>query len=294
MRAWYKYFIETNNAGQNACAQDVFAYQSAQMDGYAIDPAYSSAEAFFDRYFLGPDNFRYQVYEQAAKRYCNPNDRILSVGSGRCATELKLQASGYRIDCSDLKKPACIAATKKLFPELSFRELDSLSEYGRQNYDAILSFGVFFTFDDQRGRAFFDHMASFLKPGGRIVMDPGGAAENFLTRFLDDILLPTEAKIIAARKARREARPQKVVRRHHGFRQKDDDIIQLAGAAGFDLLARETSYSEPEFRRSRLFELLADAAPAAESMAHGLFGSLAHNIRLMVFKKTDCPGRHPE
>ena len=52
------------------------------------------------------------------KKHLLKKGRILSIGSGRCISELPLINDGYNIICSDMEIPKCYEASKKIFCEV--------------------------------------------------------------------------------------------------------------------------------------------------------------------------------
>ena len=75
------------------------------------DESYSSAEAFFSKYF----DDKKKMYHEILTKQLDPKKRILSVGSGRCVNELRLISEGYDITCSDVGSYGIASETKNLY-----------------------------------------------------------------------------------------------------------------------------------------------------------------------------------
>ena len=72
---------------------------------------YKNKELFSETYF----NNRYKSYNIIIKKFLSKKNQILSIGSGRCISELILLNDGYNIICSDMEIPNCYEASKKIF-----------------------------------------------------------------------------------------------------------------------------------------------------------------------------------
>jgi len=280
MRAWFKCAAFAAEAARPEAEADEFAYHAWGMGGYDADPTgYATRDAFFSRY--GEE--RFSAYAEAVRESCDRNDRILSTASGRCVTEMLLRAEGYDVHCSDLGRPGCLDATRALFPDIDFRELDLLAGAGNADFDAVLNFSCLYSFTPEQADLFFASLRSHLKPGGALILDPGGASDGLISRFLDDVVVPIEARLLRWHLQRRTGKPHVVRRWQQGYRWADADVIRMAERAGFRRCDGKRLRTDLEFQRSFIFLRLMSFLPFLRRVFNGLMPS-ASMIRLFVFE----------
>ena len=200
--------------------------------GYSLNNGYNSKEDFFRTHFYN-GHPRLKPYHDYLKQNLKKGEEILSIGSGRCVNELLLIEEGFNITCSDLEQP-CREETLRLFPELRFVRYDVTSlPFGRR-FDCIISLSVLCLFDENALLRIFKNIAESLKPGGRFIVDIGGAVDNFITRINDEAVCRLEVELICMIQRLRQRRCV-VTRRHGGYRTKNDEIISIAEKAGLTL-----------------------------------------------------------
>lgn len=257
MRTWWKYVVGDPLAGTGRVRAQTYAEFAAQMGGFDADAAsYASPERFFARWFTGLQQGRLEHYDRFLRRHVARGDRALSVGSGRCANELRLLVDGYDVTCSDLGEMAAREATERLFPQFSFRRLDFLRQSAGEAYDVIVSLGVIYAFDDGELDRFFTNVRCSLKPGGRLLIDNGGGADSVVSWCVDEGLLRVEAHLRwLVRRLRGEA-PGRVTAVHHGYRRSDAEIVARAERHGMRLQALEHDLFTHELERSVLLSRL--------------------------------------
>ena len=91
--------------------------QEVEPGGYKTNQNYSGKEKFFDHYFKIE---RYAIWSKYLKDNLNPNEKILSIASGRAINELDLISNKHNITCSDLEIPECYEASKNLFGNFDY------------------------------------------------------------------------------------------------------------------------------------------------------------------------------
>ena len=112
MRNWHKFFLLKNSKiDMNLERDQNYFDHERSMGGYSENDYYKNKELFSEKYF----NNRYKFYNIFIKGNLFKKDKILSVGSGRCISELFLLNDGYNITCSDMEIPKCYEASKKFF-----------------------------------------------------------------------------------------------------------------------------------------------------------------------------------
>jgi SAM-dependent methyltransferase len=261
------------------------------MGGYLPGPEYESRQSFFSTHLDAHDRL------VECERYIAPRirkqDRILSVASGRCAVELRLQKMiGCSIVCSDLDEPPCLEATKELFPELEFRTLDVLRELPSDNFDAVISIGLIYNFDDQQLSDFFDFVAKVLNPGGRLLLDFAGSADNAASLAFHDVYLPLEARLAATALSLKHRRPFGVAHDVHGYRRTNDDVQRIAQCCGFAM----SEYSEgdyiTDFQRSLILQRLLRRSSAVRR-GLSVAGRLIPYVRIATFSLEEQLSGHP-
>ena len=125
MRNWHKFFLFKNsNININLEKDKSYFDHERSMDGYNENEYYKNKELFLGKYF----NNRYNSYNVFLKKHLLKKDKILSIGSGRCISELPLLNDGYDIICSDMEIPKCYEASKKLFCNYEYKKLNILED----------------------------------------------------------------------------------------------------------------------------------------------------------------------
>ena len=249
MRPWYKYILNYENTMRFLPKDETYSLQEKTI-GYDLDDGYKSKEDFFKTHFYN-GHPRLKHYHDYLKQNLKKGHEILSIGSGRCVNELLLIEDGFNIICSDLEQP-CREKTLSLFPNLKFVKYDIISSSFEYKVDCIISLSIFYLFDENELLMIFKNIAKNLKPGGRFIFDPGGAVDSFVTYLNDEIIYKFETNFIwMIQKLRR--RKCAVIKKHQGYRSKNDEITSVAKKAGFALSKIECfDYSTEIKKRSIL------------------------------------------
>ena len=96
MRKWIKYSLDREHVGTRRVDHDrSFDDHKLAMGGYHPDESYVSREEFFRKYFYGFQVGRLEFSNDFLRRSLSKHERVLSIGSGRCASELHLMEDGY-------------------------------------------------------------------------------------------------------------------------------------------------------------------------------------------------------
>ena len=273
MRRLYKFHVaEYGDRSTYQAVGSNFEEHAKNMGGYEATDAYVTKEAFFERYFFGYQ--RIKSYDYFIQKNLNPDQEVLSIGSGRCANELKLMEEGYRVTCSELGIPEAYKATRKLFPKFDSIQLDILSGPSQKKYGAILSLSVVFLFDPDNLHRFFSNAHASLLPGGSLIIDVSGAPDNLLALLLRDVYLKYEAKGIQWFKTMTKRKRHMVATEHNGYRWNASEFLEIAGSCGFELVYREDYEFLHEFQRSYVLRQIMNRIPISK----GAFGLLGKHI----------------
>lgn len=287
MRKWYKYNFDTIQFGVRREPMDAnYADHGLAMNGYDPDESYESKDAFFCRYYFDYHYKRLENYDEFIRLNVKRDDSILSIASGRCANELALIDEGYNIVCSDLEKPECYENTLKLFPTFKFEELNILNATDGKKYDVVLCLSLIYLFDDYKLNIFFENVYNSLKPNGRLILDSAGSPDNFLSYLINDIYLKYEISALRIAFAVLKKKRQGIIIKHHGYRRKDNEIVNAAQCNGFKfkLLEKKDYAFLTEFRRSMFFNKLVQKGFVSEKIFSAI-GKHVPYIRMFNFSK---------
>jgi cyclopropane fatty-acyl-phospholipid synthase-like methyltransferase len=266
MRHWIKYAaVPRAQRPIGAIARSAEDY-FVQMGGYFVDESYRSKSKFFAKHLHS--NPRLVAYDRYLQRRITSGERILSVASGRCANELQLMESiGADVLCSDLREPPCLDATKAIFPNLKFTELDVLKDEPPEVFDTVLSLSLIYAMDDTQLFEFFVFARRALKPNGRLLLDLAGSPDNVFAWLLHDVFLPAEAGLFACYMTLRRRLLYRVQAVHHGYRRSLADLSRVAQHAGFMLVDIENDGFDLDLRRGVLLSRFADTDLGSRSLS---------------------------
>ena len=285
MRRWYKYVLDNNNKGKHYLPQDQnYEDHKQAMGGYSVDSAYKNKHDFFAKYFHGYQHHRLEYYDDFIRKNIKKEDVILSIASGRCASELFLMEDGYRITCSDLEVFDAYEETVKLFPEIKYTKFDILSGSSPEKYDSIMCLSLIYLFDDEDLSRFFKSVSESLKQGGHLILDSAGSPDNMLSCFFHDILLKYEAYFIRMAKFVFKRRLDALVVKNFGYRRADNEIIESAREFGLELTDQENYAFLTDFKRSFLLRNIIDRVPVSRNIFKH-YGVKVPYIRMFNFKK---------
>ena len=255
MRPWYKFTVSDGaNESIYQPISESFGDHERDIGGYGETDAYETKQSYFERYYFG--NRRIENYDLFIQKTLTEGQNTLSLGSGRCANELMLQERGYRVTCSDLGQPRALQATRRIFPQLEHVQLDILAECPPKRYDAILCLSVIYLFDDDQLDRFFKNVREGLVGGGSLIFDAPGSPDTLPAWFLHDILLKFEAQTFRLLRTIKRRRDPGLIRKHHGYRRTDTEILEIATANRFHLICQENYDFLTEFERSYVLRRL--------------------------------------
>ena len=287
MRRWYQYSVlRPEDPPPPATMDGTFEQHAAGMGGYEADAAYQSLDAFFRRYFVEFHDGHLATFEPFLLAHLPPPpSNLLAIGCGRAALELRLMAAGYRVLCTDLAPPPCLAATQRLFPAFRFASHDFLAQPLPGSFAAALAISVIYLFDPPQLRRFFAHAAASLAPGGCLFVTGAGAVDNVWSRLWLDGWLPLESRLIAAAATLRHGRRRTVHQRHFGYRYREAELRAFAHDAGFELQARARFGCTTDWARSVLWRRWGCRLPGVAALCRQL-SLLAPYRRIYCLRKT--------
>ena len=195
---------------------------------------------------------------------------------------------GYDIICSDLA-PVCPDATQRLFPGYTFLRFDVFDDLlpAQGAFDAAVSLSFIYLLNLEQLDRFFRRVKALLKPGGLLIVDPGGAGHLIVVGCLDSVILPVEIRlwvlVRSLQRLTRRRRSLKGYRKHHGYRFKDEEIVSVAERAGFAVEARQLMDFETELNRSLLYRRWMSRIQLGRSIG-GLIGRRMPYVRMFAFR----------
>ncbi len=280
MRAWYKYLLIDAKEDALKDIDENFEDHIKTMN-YAQEKGFSSKEDFYQTYYENHHE-RYKTYQQMLTANISLEEEVLFLGSGRCVNEAVLKEQGYRVTCSDLN---VLKPVQTLFPELSYVSYDvTKGVYPEKKVDVIVALSVFFLFDQNRLREVIQNMKGSLTPGGTIIFDMGGAEDNVWTRFFDWIVQGFEMFIKMIYVNLLRAQRMKLIKKQHGFRYKDKEIINLFAQEGFTLKDIDRSDYTTELERSLVLGRLSRSIMVVRKFLSRI-GRVSPYVRIFVFQR---------
>lgn len=259
MREWIKYTIGNSTDKAEVKPQDSsFAGHAKAMGGYDADEAYKNKNVFFQKYYHGYHDGRLENYDKFLRKHIQKLDKVLFVGSGRSANELKLLEEEYNVVASDLSWLSSYDVTKKLFPNYKFFVFNVLKNFTDQQYDGIVSLSLVYLFNNKQFDAFFCNISKSLKNNGYLILDSAGSPDNLVSYFIHDIVLKYETILLKAFKKVKSLGKMKcgLIMQNFGYRRNDADIINAAQKYGFKLIDQNKYALLTEFKRSVVLRCL--------------------------------------
>lgn len=285
MKKWFKYYLDFSIRGRKSLSIDNdFAQYCQAMGSYDADEAYSDKQAFFKKYFFDYHFGRLEDYDKFLRKCLDKNWDILSVASGRCANEMFLKENGYRITCSDLEIIKSHPELKEIFSEFEYLEINIIENPGPRRFDAIIALSLIFLFDEKNLNLFFKNAAASLKSNGHLIFDSSGSSDNLLSFLLHDIYLRFEVELLRLMIFLLKGKIHGFVKKHHGYRRTDREVIETARNNGFELVVRKNYGFLTEFKRSIIFNKIVSKNYFFER----IFCVIGRNIpytRIFDFKK---------
>lgn len=284
MRKWYKYWLESSVKDEvHLDMHNSYSEIEKAMGGYDIENFIKTTDDFFEKYYFGYHSGRLENYDKFIRKHLNQSENILSLACGRSANELYLLKDGFKVICSDMDFPASLSDVVKLFPDFKFRKLDILKNSSEERFDSIICLSLIFLFDDSEIEKFFFNVHESLNPGGKLILDSSGSSDNLLSNFIHDYLLRYEMVFLREIYCITKREKRGLVKKHHGYRRSDIEIISIAEKCGFQLVEKENYDFLTEFRRSFILKRLIN-----NSMLRKFFliiGKSIPYIRMFNFKR---------
>lgn len=275
MRTWFKYLINYDEGRKYVPIDTTFAQHKKSMKEYGSGRESGSKEEFFKTHLYGAPR-HYLFYHDHLLNNLKKSEKTLSIGSGRCANELYFIDKGFDILCSDLGQPYREEALR-LFPEMKFRKIDILSDRVDEEFDCVIALGVFHLFDEKKLLEAIERIRGIIKPGGRLIMDLGGAEDNIMTYLIDEFICRIEMWLV---RIKRKALGKKAFlsKKHHGYRSRNSEMISIAEKAGLTFNDLKTYDYLTEVERSWFFAKLPEKVRA-------IMGRRVPYVRMFTFVK---------
>lgn len=285
MRKWYKFIPDETAFKRGYIEKDESYLDHAQaMGGYAADEAYRSKADFFKKYFFNFQLSRLEYYDIFLKKYLKKTEGILSVGSGRAVNELRLIEEGYRITCSDIAIVDSYKQARSLFGDFKYLKYNVLEGPAPEKYDGVMALSLIYLFNNEKLERFFENISASLKSRGHLILDSAGSPDNSLSYFVHDTILKYEAKLKCVIKQISERKRYKIVTKKFGYRRKDEEIIDAASKANFELAGCERYAYLTDFKRSCILRGMIQYCPFCKNVL-GYFGKRIPYIRMFNFRK---------
>ena len=190
---------------------------------FKADKFYKTKLSFFKQYYK-KDNIEYVEY---VKKNISKKKKILSIGSGRGVSELKLHDLGYDITLSDLNYPTGLKQLNKSFKNLKYKKFNIFKKKSKNKYDVILCFNLIYAFDENTLNKFFQKCKKIINKNGIILISPGGSTLNFYKIFFDRIYLPIEIYFLYFLSFFKKKKFE-IFKHHHGYMHSNQGIVKLA------------------------------------------------------------------
>ena len=282
MIKWKKILIDRSNEIKKITELknfDVFS-KEVESDGYSSNENYINKNKFFEFYLKD----RYLIWHNHLKNNLDPQDKILSVASGRGINELALISNNFKITCSDLKIPECFEVSKKLFGDFNYIKLNILEDNIENKYNSIFCISALYIFLDQELSKAFENFYKILENNGILIIDHGGTEDNLISFFFHEIFLFFEAYVVYYLSKIFNKKIGFKFDHNFGYRRKNKEIIKLANKYGFELVD-VTSYDYlTELNRSIFIRKIIEYLPFVKKIFL-LFGKTMPYIRMFKFKK---------
>ena len=280
MRNWHKYFLSNNSNINMNLERDQSSFDHERSMGvYNENEYYKNKKLFLEKYFVG----QYRSYNNFVKEHLLKKEKILSVGSGRCISELPLLNDGYNITCSDMEIPKCYEASKKIFCNYKYKKLNILKDNLDQKFNSVICFSMIYSFQKKELKIFFEKIYNSLESNGILIFDPGGSEDNFFSLIYDKIYLPMENCLVFLL-YKLFGRQYFLFKKHQGYKFSNKELIQFAKKNGFELFQINESDYQQEFNRSKLLSFLMRKFSITKGIFN-IFGKLFPYIRIFKFKK---------
>ena len=256
-----------------------FSEHEKSMGGYDANAHYRNKSLFLQKYLTD----RYHVYFTFLKKNLLKEYKILSLGSGRCISELLLLDFGYNITCSDMEIPRCYEQSKKIFKDFRYEKLNILSDNLSQKFNSIICFSMLYLFEKKELEIFFKKTNNALEPNGLLIVDPGGGENNFFSFICDQIYLPFESFLVFLF-SKFSKKKYFLFKKHQGYRFSNNELMKIASKNGFELLKVEQSDYYQELKRSKIINFIINKFPKTKIIL-AIFGKFIPYVRIFKFKR---------
>ena len=280
MRKWFKYSIKFDNL-QKDTIQKHRSYEDFEksMGGYKENKFYENKKVFIEGFLKG----RFNYYNNFLNKNLDKEKKIISIASGRCINELVLINKGFDIDCSDLGIPKSYNISKKIFKEFNFFKIDILNQHFHKKYQTALALGLIYVFSNEELEKFFLNINKSIEINGDLILDSSSSSNNFYTSIFDKYILKFETYLISFY-LNITGRKNIVVKRHHGYKFTNKELIQIAEKNGFSLVLKKDKDYLSEILRSKILNKIFTKIKIFKYFLL-LFGFPMPYLRIFKFKK---------
>ena len=276
----YKFYLyENSKIDTNLKKDKEFSEHEKSMGGYDVNAHYRNKSLFLQKYLTD----RYHVYFTFLKKILLKEYKILSLGSGRCISELSLLDFGYNITCSDMEIPRCYDQSKKIFKDFRYEKLNILSDNLSQKFNSIICFSMLYLSEKKELEMFFKKTNNALEPNGLLIVDPGGGENNFFSFIYDKIYLPFEIFLVFLF-SKFSKKKYFLFKKHQGYRFSNNELMKIASKNGFELLKVEQSDYYQELKRSKIINFIINKFPKTKIIL-AIFGKFIPYVRIFKFKR---------
>jgi hypothetical protein len=246
------------------------------MGGYRTDKGFSSKEDFFTT-FIKDRKRHYYAYDEYLKENLDKRHKIISIGSGQCIPEISSIEEGFDITCSDIEFYSK-DATLRLFPNVKFLTGDIVSWKHPDKYDCVVCLSVLYVFEKELFCKAVENIYGMLNNDGVLILDVGGTEDNLFVFLLDNFLCRADMYLRKIFKPIFQGKDVVVVKKHHGYRRNNKEIVSMVEKAGFKYVSLDTFEHCIELSRLKIFEIMPRSIVS-------LLGKMCPYIRIFKFIK---------
>lgn len=172
------------------------------------------------------------------ERILDKKKSYLFLGSGVGEQEVPLHLKGYRVIASDVYVDA-LEKTKKLFPSLPIAKVDAFHLPDRswfKNDGGYVDTGIMFYYPWHDALRIFNEVTLETQDNDVFIVCHR-YNDNTLTWLLDEVFLPIEA-LLKNTAMKILGKNVRWVRKEHGFRRPEEDVVQMAEDMGLKLVSK--------------------------------------------------------
>jgi hypothetical protein len=242
MRIWNKYYLKSETSSPVRDDMD-------QMIKFSI--GYNNS-----RSSLGEQAKSSPLTQAIAKNFIrlvqehtNARPSILSIGTSNGEHENYIKDRLGNIGSWDLTDvdDRSVEFLKNEYPEFKSYKMDILAppQGSNKKFDFVFVPGILYLFNQSRAQLFFKNLKSYLQPEG-LVFFCFRERQTVWTNIIDNYLSPLDCSIRLA-KGRLQSRNSKMIKAHHGYRYRLEEVSKMIEDSGFDIVENQPECFETEF-----------------------------------------------